>query len=266
MAWIWVQVPVWRLPTIHESFMSDIPGGTPPVGDLHNAPQGSRSSSSQLPPTGPYDSSDPRRTYYPSPQPTAPQSNFQQMSTFSQQHNPQPGRQDSFGMSGLGSALPEVYQNYGGSSSQQRYPSTHATSSLQYPQQNMQYAVPAGMTSSPYNVQFQPQYQGMYAPNPNQSQSGHGAATTGMANQFYQAPYMNQTQQAASSFYAQAGQYAGAQMMAGNVSAGQYGGRGFAVDGRPTQYRGTDYLPGPSGGGDPGRSASICKEYSQKTS
>jgi hypothetical protein len=129
----------------------------------------------------------------------------------------------------------------------------------------MQFAMPTGMTpptgTIPYNIQFQPQYQGMYAPTHNQPQSGLGGAAAGMANQFYQTQsYMNQPQQAGSPFFMQPGQYAGSQMLQGNVSAGQYGARGFAIDGRPaTHFRGAEYLSGPSSGGDPGRSASIGK-------
>ncbi|CZR50729.1 uncharacterized protein PAC_00603 [Phialocephala subalpina] len=268
MAFIWVQV--WApLPTIHETFMTDTPTGSQPDGNLPNSSQPSRQNVQHLTTAVSYDGSEVRRGYHGSSQSNTPGS-FPSVPSFPQQQSASPGRQDSFGMSSLGSALPDAFQGYSNIPSQ-RYPVNHPASPPQYHQQNAQYAVPAGMTSTtgsiPYNIQYQPQYQGMYAPAHSQSPTNLGVAAV-MGSQFYQGqPYMVSPQQSGS-FYVQPSQYGVQnQMFPNNASTGQYGVRGgFGVDARlATQHRGTEYLSGTSGGGNSGRSASIASSTGQSS-
>lgn len=243
--------------------MTDNTAGSQPDGNLPNSSQASRQNVPNLATTVSYDSNEVRRGYHGSSQSNTPQGSFPTAPSFPQQQNPSPGRQDSFGMNSLGSALPEVFQGYSNMPSQ-RYPINHSTSPAQYHQQNTQFAGPTGMPSPsgsmPYNIQYQPQYQGMYAPTHSQSPTNIGAAAA-MGSQFYQGQGYMVSPQQSGSFFVQPNQYGVQnQMFAANASAGQYGVRGgFGVDARlATQHRGTEYLTG-STGGNSGRSASIGK-------
>ncbi|KAE8452120.1 hypothetical protein EG329_001587 [Mollisiaceae sp. DMI_Dod_QoI] len=260
MAFLWIQV--WGpLPTIYEGFMTDTPGGSQPVGDLPNSSQGTRPNVSNLATAASYDGSEARRGYHgPSPSNT-PQGSFPTVHSFPPQSNASPGRQDPFSMTTLGSALPETFQSYGNMSSQ-RYSSSQSASPLQYQPPGAQFTLPAGMTSqsptAPYNMQYQSQYQGMYAPSHSQSPPNLGLAA-GMGGQFYQGQtYMSPPQQPGSSFFVQPGQYSVQnQIFQSNAPAGQYGIRGgFGVDPRLTsQQRGMEYLGGPPVGANPASSS-----------
>lgn len=245
--------------------MTDTPAGSQPDGNLPDSSQGSRQNVPQLSTPISYDGSEVRRGYPGVSQSNTPQGSFPTVPSFTQQQNPSPGRQDPFSMTSLGSALPEMFQGYSSMPSQ-RYSVSHSTSLPHYHQPNAQFVGPAGMTppsgSMPYNIQYQPQYQGMYAPAHSQAPTNLGAGAV-MGSQFYQGqPYINPSQQSGSSFYVQPSQYGVQnQMFASNASTGQYGVRGgFVVDPRlANQQRGSEYLGGPSGGGNAGRAGSIGK-------
>ncbi|KUJ22408.1 uncharacterized protein LY89DRAFT_575586 [Mollisia scopiformis] len=250
--------------------MTDPPARSQPAGDLPNSSQSSRPNVPQLATPVSYEGNDPRRAYHGSSQPNLPQGSFAPVPQFPQQQNSSPGRQDSFGMTSLGSALPEVFQGYGSMPSQ-RYAGSHATSSLQYHPQSTQYTAPAGMTSPsamPYNIQYQPQYQGMYAQSHNQSPTNTGTAS-GLGNQFYQGQiFMGQPQQAGGPYFVQPNQYGAPNpMFMSTPSTGQYGlGRGYGAENRlPNQFRGTEYLEGHPAGTGPGRSSSIASSGGQSS-
>lgn len=263
MAFVWIQV--WGpLPTIYEGNMTDTTGGSQPVGDLPNSSQGPRQNVPQLATAVAYDSSEVRRGYQGPAQSNVFQGSYQSVPSFPPQQNPSPGRQDSFGMTSLGSALPEVFQGYGNMPSQ-RYSGNHPASAHQFHPQVTQFTATPGMTSPtatmPYNVQYQSQYQGMYAQNQHQSPPNPGAAL-GMGNQFYQGQsYIGPPQQTGPPYFVQSNQF-GAQnpMFMANHSPGHYGiGRGFVADNRFSQQRSSEYLDGHSGAVGPGRSSSIGK-------
>lgn len=257
MAFIFVQY--WGpLPTIYEGFMGDIPPTSQPGGNLTNNHQGSGMISSEFPSPRVFENNDPGKAYYSAPSP----------SQLQQQQGQQHMRPDSFAMNPLSASLPDVsYQNY--HLPGQRFQSNSPASTILYQVPNIpQFAGQAPMNqpgSAPYNIQFQPQYQNVYAPHynsnhPQQSPHQLSGATPG-TNQIYQNQgFMgpSQMQQPASPYFVQTGQYGQGQVYSGNNGGAQYGSRGN-FQGAIPQQRSNDFSGGAYSNSQPGRPSSIGK-------
>ena len=263
MAFIFVQY--WGpLATIPEVFMGDQPSRSQPVGDFSNPSQTSSANVSQLPNPGLYDENEARTAQHGTFQSIPPQAGYSPNQPYPIQQQASQSRQEHFGMSSLNSALPDVsYQNYNQLSTQ-RYPPSSSASALAYQTQNIaQFGNTPTMgqpaANIPYNMPYQAQFHGIYAPghvpSPQQLQPAAASGT-----QFYGQGYAGQGQQTGPPFFIQPSQYAPqGHMYSANPAVAQYGGRGgFVTGSRVTpQQRSNEYLGG--GSSAPGRPSSIGK-------
>jgi hypothetical protein len=179
-----------------------------------------------------------------SSQQSTSQTGYVQGQQYPSHYQPVHARPESFNLSQLTTALPDVsYQNYG--HLQQRYPST-SPSGLAYQTQNSpQYAAPHGMspTNAPYPFQAQYYVASNQPPQP------------GMGNQLYHQDF--QAQQHGSPYFIQPNQYLHSPTYPGVQQQAQYASRGgIREDNR--------HLLQQRASGGQGRSGSIGKFKTRK--
>ena len=256
---IWVQV--WALlQTFNEVIMGDTRLGAHSGSRSSKILQPAGQEGARISPTGQIEENSPRTD---GQYAIASSSNYQPSHQYSHQQQLPQARPDTFNMSSVEGALPDLsYQNYG----PQRYPSAQSPA-LSYPvQQNIQqFATPQTMTRSAhvsYNMPYQAQYQGMYGASQNLSPPHLQA---GESSQFYHSQgFMGQQpgqQQQVPQYFIQPGPYSlHNPMYSGMPPSGQYGsqhGRFSPANRFPIQQRGNEYLGLDSGGGSSGRQSSV---------
>lgn len=241
--------------------MGDIPAGSQPLGSFSSPSSDPKNNERQSSDQTLNDGVNTRNSSHGSAQYRTTQSGYQNMQVYSPQ-TASPSRQEAFDMGTMGQGLPELsYQAY-------RSPTQSFAGQsppLQYQMQQQHFGGHANMNQQvPYNMQYHAQYQGMYAPGPNQVVSSIGPGV-GMGNQYYHGQtFVGQPQRPAAPYLMQPTQYRGQnQVFPGGAPLPSTKGA-FAGDNRyATGPQGSDYL-GETQPNISARSGSIGRFYSSE--